>query len=320
MIRFLEANGYDVSYTTGLDVGTATGGSLLTNHKIVPLRRVTTSTGPARSGPTSRRPVTTGSTWRSSAATRCSGRRGSSRASTRTQYREPDAGLLQGDALRRRRRPAGPARPGPATWQDPRFSPPADGGRPQNPLTGQLFMVNSGTTDIRVPAQYGKLRFWRNTAAASLGSGQTLTLGPGQRDTRLRVGLRAGQRVPPGRPDGPVVDDLHLRRDLHRLRQHHPGREHRQPTSCRCTGHPAGRWSSARAPSSGPGGSTTRGPPLTRNMRQATVNLFADMGVQPYALAYAGLTRATQVDRHDGADLDASPRRRTAPPSVTAPR
>ena len=34
MIRFLEANGYDVSYTTGMDVATSTGGSLLTNHKV----------------------------------------------------------------------------------------------------------------------------------------------------------------------------------------------------------------------------------------------------------------------------------------------
>ena len=39
------------------------------------------------------------------------------------------------------------------TWEDPRFSPPADGGRPQNALTGQLFEVNAGTSDIQVPAQ-----------------------------------------------------------------------------------------------------------------------------------------------------------------------
>ena len=38
------------------------------------------------------------------------------------------------------------------TWMDPRFSPPADGGQPQNALTGQLFAVNAGTTDITVPA------------------------------------------------------------------------------------------------------------------------------------------------------------------------
>ena len=38
-------------------------------------------------------------------------------------------------------------------------------------------MVNSGTSDITVPAAYGKLRMWRNTAAASLTSG-SLRLAP----------------------------------------------------------------------------------------------------------------------------------------------
>ena len=63
------------------------------------------------------------------------------------------AGLLQGDALRHARRPAGPTDLD-GHVGDPRFSPPADGGRPQNALTGQLFVVNSGTTDIQVPAKY----------------------------------------------------------------------------------------------------------------------------------------------------------------------
>src|SRR5262249_15246736 len=58
-------------------------------------------------------------------------------------------------------------------------SPPADGGQPQNALTGQLFAVNSGTTDITVPPTYSKLRFWRNTAVANLQPGQTYTLDPG---------------------------------------------------------------------------------------------------------------------------------------------
>src|SRR5947209_8358577 len=62
---------------------------------------------------------------------------------------------------------------------DPRFSPPGDGGNPQNALTGQLFDVNSGTTDINVSALYSKLRFWRNTRVASLSSGQSTTLDGG---------------------------------------------------------------------------------------------------------------------------------------------
>ena len=94
----------------------------------------------------------------------------------RDQHAEPHAGLLQGDALRRADRTR---QTWTGTWRDPRFSPPGDGGRPQNALTGQFFMVNSGTTDIKVPAQYAKLRFWRNTAVATLTAGQIGDAGAG---------------------------------------------------------------------------------------------------------------------------------------------
>jgi hypothetical protein len=64
------------------------------------------------------------------------------------------------------------------TWGDPRFSPPADGNRPANALTGQEFYVNSGSATMTVPSNYAKLRFWRNTAVANLASGSTLSLAP----------------------------------------------------------------------------------------------------------------------------------------------
>ena len=63
------------------------------------------------------------------------------------------------------------------TWRDPRFSPPADGGRPENALTGTIFTVNDGSLErVTVPAAEGKLRFWRNTSIANLGAGQVATL------------------------------------------------------------------------------------------------------------------------------------------------
>ncbi len=57
------------------------------------------------------------------------------------------------------------------TWRDPRFSPPSDGGRPENELTGQLFAVNDGPggpESIIVPAADGQ----------ACGSGATPTLPP----------------------------------------------------------------------------------------------------------------------------------------------
>ena len=60
------------------------------------------------------------------------------------------------------------------TWRDLRLSSPAaDGGLPENSLTGTLWTVNSGTTAITVPASMAGLRFWRNTRVASLTSGST---------------------------------------------------------------------------------------------------------------------------------------------------
>ena len=110
MIRFLEANGYDVSYTTGWTMATATGGSLLTNHKMF----MSTGHDEYWSG-TQRANVEAArdpaSTWRSSAATRCSGRRGCEPSIDGTSTAESHAGLLQGDALQRADRPADPS-----TW------------------------------------------------------------------------------------------------------------------------------------------------------------------------------------------------------------
>ena len=45
-------------------------------------------------------------------------------------------------------------------------------------MTGQTFLVNSGTSRITVPFAYKNLRLWRNTAATSLTSGQSLQLAP----------------------------------------------------------------------------------------------------------------------------------------------
>ena len=54
------------------------------------------------------------------------------------------------------------------TWRDPRNSPPADGGKPENAFTGTIFQVDSYRADaIQVPYAFSKLRFWRNTPHVS---------------------------------------------------------------------------------------------------------------------------------------------------------
>ncbi len=84
------------------------------------------------------------------------------------------------------------------TWRDPRFSPPADGGRPENALTGTIFMANDTGVpylDRQVPAADGKMRFWRNTSVAYAG-GRSDRHAAG-RHARLRVGLGPRQRRSP---------------------------------------------------------------------------------------------------------------------------
>src|SRR5262249_53648998 len=63
------------------------------------------------------------------------------------------------------------------TWRDPTFSPPADGGRPENGLLGTLFAVNRGSSAPVISATFAKLRLWRGTPVASLTGSQTATLG-----------------------------------------------------------------------------------------------------------------------------------------------
>src|SRR4051812_4621862 len=60
------------------------------------------------------------------------------------------------------------------TWRDPRFSPPADGGRPENAVTGTFWTVNSGSTAIAVPAAMAHMRFWQHTRVADLTTGAAI--------------------------------------------------------------------------------------------------------------------------------------------------
>ena len=68
-----------------------------------------------------------------------------------------------------------------ATWRDPQFGAPSDGGRPENALSGTIYMNDRTNVDLgvslNVPAANANLRFWRNTSVARLQPGQVATLG-----------------------------------------------------------------------------------------------------------------------------------------------
>jgi hypothetical protein len=168
MIRWLESNGYDVTYSTGTD--TDRHGDLLQNHRVfLSVGHDEYWSGQQRANIEAARDSTTRpvnlaffsgnevfwkTRWEPSTA---DGGRTDYR--TLVCYKETHAGARI-DPLDTG--VAGSIWTG--TWRDPRFSPPADGGRPENGLTGTLFMVNGPAADsITIPLGYGAHRFWRNS-------------------------------------------------------------------------------------------------------------------------------------------------------------
>jgi hypothetical protein len=173
------------------------------------------------------------------------------------------------------------------TFRDKRAINP-EGPDPENALTGQLFTVNSGTRTIAVPAADGKMRIWRDTPAATQATGGTLLLGTNTLGYEWDEDIDNGAR-PPGlvRLSTTDADNVEKLQDegstyLRDTATHHL-------TLYRDTN---GTLDDALVFGAGtvqwawglddmhdrPSGS------LDSTMQQATVNLFADMGVQPATL------------------------------------
>ena len=159
-------------------------------------RSVTTNTGRASQRANVEAARDAASTSRSSAATKCSGRR------VGNQHRGdgdavPDARLLQGNAREREDRPAGRTS-GPARGATRDSVPPADGGRPENALTGTIFTVNCCTRhDHRRRRPTAKCASGATRASPACARRVSRRLTPGT--LGLRVGRGPRQRLPPGR-------------------------------------------------------------------------------------------------------------------------
>ena len=210
MIRWLERNGYDMSYTSSADVDADAGAAAQPQAvRLQRPRRVLVGRAARQ-----RR----GGTRRGREPRLLQRQRGLLEDALGEQHRRlqhalPHARVLQGDALRQPGRPAGPSI-WTGTWRDPRFSPPGDGGRPENALTGQLFQVNSGTSDIKVPAKYGKLRLWRNTAARGADARPDADALPGTGTLGYEWDVDVDNGFRPSRPVRPVLDDRQRRREV----------------------------------------------------------------------------------------------------------
>jgi hypothetical protein len=291
MIQFLEQNGYNVSYTAENNVDSSP--TLLQNHKIF------VSSGHDEYWSAGQRTNVQNALKAGVNLAFFSGnevfwktRWGASIDGSNTAYR-----TLISYKETHFNSPTDPQDPGTWTgvWGDPRFSPPADGGQPANALTGQQFNINAGTTDMQVPSQYSRLQLWKHTAVATLATGKTLTLAPGtgvlgyEWDLDVDNGFR-----PAGLFDlsSTTATGLQAFTDYgstvtgttatatHHLTMY------RAPSGALVFGAGTVQWSWGLNNFNAWNTSNTdpSGNPPDPNMQQATVNLFAMMGVQPSTL------------------------------------
>jgi hypothetical protein len=305
MIRWLEANGYDVAYTTGLDGDRR--GALIKNHKVfLSVGHDEYWSGPQRAAVEAARDAGVHLAFFSGNDVFWKIRWEPSTDSSRTPYRTMVT--YKETHANAKIDPVSDVWTG--TWRDARpFNP--EGPKPENALTGTIFTVNAWRNDpLIVPAEFGTLRFWRNTEVARLKPGERAVLGSGILGHEWNEDLDNGFR-PAGliRMSRTTVNNVAYIQDygtiyasgtathhltLHRARsgalvfsagtvQWSWGLDPHHDTE---TGVPPERAQATNIRI----GEDLKGP--VHAIRQATVNLFADMGVQPATLQ-PGLIKAT---------------------------
>jgi glucose/arabinose dehydrogenase len=296
MVRWLEANGYDVSYSTGVD-SDRRGAELLEHKVFLSVGHDEYWSGNQRANVEAARNAGIDLAFFSGNEIFWKTRWENSIAGTSTAYR-----TLVSYKETHANAKIDPTAAWTGTWRDPRFSPPADGGRPENALTGQLFMVNGSRNDpMSVPSAQGKHRFWRNTSIASLAAGQTYTFAAGV------LGYEWNET--PDTPEMPAPAGLQrlstTTLNVTPLYLQDYGTNYGSGTATHSM--------TLYKASSGAlvfGAGTVNyswgldsnhdrpGPAADVRLQQATVNLFADMGVQPSTLQ-AGLVGAAPSNDHD---------------------
>ena len=291
LVRFLERNGYDVSYIAGPD--TDRRGHLLTNHKtFLSVGHDEYWSGRQRANVEAARDAgvnlmfLSGNEmywrvrWESSIDA------GNDSYRTMTSYKE----TWEYDKV-------DPSAEWTGTFRDPRYASRANGaGIPENAVTGTMYMANDDNLPITVDAREGRLRLWRHTPLASLPAGQSRALTP------FTVGYESDEDVDNGfRPPGLI----RLSTTVGPTDQYVPGfgnlefvvpgstthhlTMYRAASGALVFGAGTIQWTWGLDDTHDAPGTP---PPPDPSMQQAQVNLLADMGAQPTTLM-AGLTPAS---------------------------
>jgi hypothetical protein len=291
MVQFLEENGYDLSYISGVDTDRY-GAALLTNHKMfMDSGHDEYWSGAQRTNVTAARDAGVNlaffsgneSFWKIRYE---AGMADSTPDRTLVTYKETHFNA-----------PTDPQDPPTWTgnWRDGRFSPPADGGQPENALTGQIYMVNSPAAfAIQVPGTYAGLRFWRNTSVAQLSASQTATLAPDTLGYEFDEDLDNGFR-PAGEIDmsSTTVSVQNLVQDYYDNVEgpgtvtHHLSL-YKATSGALVFGAGTVQWALGLEPN----GLST----VSTDQQQATINLLADMGAQPTTLMPGRVAATASAD------------------------
>ncbi|MET4901737.1 DUF4082 domain-containing protein, partial [Paenarthrobacter sp. CC6] len=306
MVRFLEQNGYDVSYISGLDADRS--GSQLLNHKVfLSVGHDEYWSGPQRANVTAARDAgvnlqfLSGNEmyWRTRfEASTVDGTAGR----TMTCYKETWAN----DKI-------DPTSQWTGTWRDPRFASQANGGGlPENALTGTLYQSNFSDLPVTVSAEEGKTRLWRNTALATLPAGSTAALAP------HTVGYESNEDLDNGfRPAGLI----RLSTSTGAVPQYL--QDYGNTVAPGTTTHHVTLYRAASGALVFSAGSVQwtwgldavhdgDGAPADARMRQAQINLLGDMGAQPVTLAAGLVAAAPSSDRTGPTAAITSPANGTA--------
>jgi hypothetical protein len=288
MVRWLERNGYDLSYFSGIDSDRF--GSLIQNHGVfLSVGHDEYWSGQQRANVEAARNAGVHLAFFSGNEVFWKTRWENSIDGSNTPYRTL---VTYKETLANAK--IDPTATWTGTWRDPRFSPPADGAKPENALTGQIFMANDTGQDysIVIPEADGKMRFWRNTTVATLAAGQSATLPVGTLGYEWDADLDNGFR-PPGLVrlssttltiSGALLD---FGSSYGNGTLNHAMTLYKHSSGARVFGAGTIQWSWGLD-------ANHDGPSMVTDVRmqQATVNLFADMGAQPGSLQ-AGLSAAT---------------------------
>lgn len=294
MVRFMEAQGYDVTYLTSLDADRY--GSLLKNHKVfLSVGHDEYWSGTERANVEAARDAGVNLAFFSGNSVFWKTRWENSTDGTNT----PNRTLVVYKSTRDNQQ-TDPTGLWTGSWRDPRFSPPADGNRPENALMGTIWTVNCCGVAMKVPAADGKMRFWRGTAVASQSAGATFTL-PDQTlgyewDEDLDNGFRPAGLIDMSTTTADVPEKLiDFGTNVAPGTATHHLTLYRAPSGALVFGGGTVQWSwGLDAVHDGPDGAPTAPDP---SMRQATVNLLADMGAQPTTLQ-SGMSLASASTDH----------------------